>query len=149
MTVFNGLAESLLQEIHSWTQEHLPPASPSVLLHGDLLGQNILFDPREPDELPAVIDWSLAKLGDPAYDLAIVTRGRRRPFKRADGLARLLDAYAEAGGDPLMAAEVHLHELCMQAGWYRALLDTEGTARQQHELRQIRGLFRRVQENWK
>jgi thiamine kinase-like enzyme len=31
--------------------------------------------------LPAVIDWEYAIRGHPAYDLAIVTRGTRRPFQ--------------------------------------------------------------------
>ena len=143
-TIFQGQEELLLEEIEAWVREHLPPATPSVLLHGDLLGQNILVDIWE-DAPPAVIDWSLAQRGDSAHDLAIVTRGERRPFKKTDGLARLLDAYAKAGGQPLTAAEVHLHELCMQACWYMASQKEAGTARQEHYLRQLRGLFKRVQ----
>ncbi len=143
-TIFHEQEEPLFKEIQAWVHEHLPPATPSVLLHGDLMGQNILVDTWE-DELPAIIDWSLAQLGDPAYDLAIVTRGVRRPFKKADGLARLLDAYAEAGGQPLSAAEVRLHELCMLASWYRASQEEECSGQREHGLGLLRGLFRRVQ----
>ncbi len=32
-----------LRDAHAWTLEHLPPETPSTLLHGDLLGQNILL----------------------------------------------------------------------------------------------------------
>lgn len=144
-TMLQGQEEPLLEEIQAWVREHLPPATPSVLLHGDLLGQNILINTWERDQPPAVIDWSLAEQGDPAYDLAIVTRGVRRPFKKTDGLARLLDAYAEAGGQQLTASEVHLHELCMQAGWYQESLVEEGTAQEEHYLGVLRGLFKRVQ----
>ncbi|MES1178233.1 MAG: phosphotransferase [Myxococcales bacterium] len=35
----------------------------------------------QPGQTPAVIDWEYTALGDPAYDLAIVTRGARRPFQ--------------------------------------------------------------------
>ncbi len=42
-------------------EEHLPPATPSTLVHGDLLGQNILLGLSKPD---AVIDWEYAQLGD-------------------------------------------------------------------------------------
>ncbi len=64
---------------------------PSIrpLLHGDLLGQNILLAADGPHH---VIDWEHVKHGDPAYDLAIVTRGVKQPFQIANGLDRLLEA---------------------------------------------------------
>ena len=49
-----------------------------MLLHGDLLPLNLLWG-RETDEL-GVVDWESARIGDPAYDLAIVTRGHAKPF---------------------------------------------------------------------
>ena len=100
-----------------------PPDHPSVLVHGDLLEQNILLSPGE---LPCVIDWEFCRMGDPAHDLAIVTRGARRPFQMAGGLDRLLAAYAAAGGGSIARSEVHLHELCMAARWYREALRDEG-----------------------
>ena len=84
--------------------EHLPTARPSVLLHGDLLGQNILLAPGTP---PTVIDWEYARHGDPAYEFAIVTRGVQRPFEIADGLARLVEAYQRHGGQEVRAEHVH------------------------------------------
>ena len=68
---------------------HLPPATPSALLHGDLLGQNILFSLD--GEPLGLIDWEQTELGDPAYDLAIVTRGVKRPFKVSGGLDLLVE----------------------------------------------------------
>ncbi len=112
------------------------------MLHGDLLGQNILF--LLDDERPGLIDWEAAEIGDPAYDLAIVTRGARRPFKEDDGLARLLDAYLEAGGQPVTAAEVHLYELWLITRWYReALAGAPGHGPVQY-LNQLRGILRRA-----
>jgi hypothetical protein len=35
------LAPIEMRDAHVWALEHLPPAEPSALLHGDLLGQNI------------------------------------------------------------------------------------------------------------
>src|SRR5260370_42684213 len=35
------------------------------------------------------VDWECAQSGDAAYDLAIVTRGVRRPLRVANGLQRL------------------------------------------------------------
>jgi hypothetical protein len=48
----------------AWEEEHLPPGTASTLIHGDLLGQNILLGLGGPD---AVIDWEYAQFGDPAY----------------------------------------------------------------------------------
>jgi aminoglycoside phosphotransferase (APT) family kinase protein len=117
MEVFNGLQhEPVLAAAQAFALAHLPPETEAVLLHGDLLGQNI---PVAPDEPPGLVDWAAATRGDPAYDLAIVTRGVKQPFQIADGLARLLRAYKESGGIPIRATEVYLHELCLAAGWYR------------------------------
>jgi aminoglycoside phosphotransferase (APT) family kinase protein len=102
----------------AWAAENLPPEEPAALLHGDLLGQNILIDPSEARPF-AAIDWECAGMGDPAYDLAIVTRGVRRPFQVGGGLDRLLEAYRTArGADPHVTREhVRIHELCMAAEW--------------------------------
>lgn len=102
----------------AWANEHLPPDEPATLLHGDLLGQNILIDPTDPRPY-AAIDWAYARTGDPAYDLAIVTRGVRRPFQIDRGLDRLLEAYGAAHGrQPSVSREhVRVHELCLAAQW--------------------------------
>ncbi len=109
-----------LREAKEWALVNAPPDEPSVLLHGDLLGQNILLHPSEP---PAIIDWEATMLGDPAYDLAIVTRGTRRPFQIDRGLERLLDAYAACAPRRIAASAVHLHELCLAGRWYREALE--------------------------
>jgi aminoglycoside phosphotransferase (APT) family kinase protein len=116
LAVFDGLDDPVCADARAWAREHLPAAVPATLLHGDLLGQNILVWPDAP---PGLIDWEYATRGDPAYDLAIVTRGARRPFQIGGGLERLLDAYANAGGTQITASEVRFHELCMAGRWVR------------------------------
>jgi aminoglycoside phosphotransferase (APT) family kinase protein len=101
------------EAVRGWVREHLPPTQPSRLLHGDLLGQNLLLSLE--DEPVGVVDWGAAFLGDPAYDLAVVTQGVRRPFQVPSGLQRLLEAYHRAGGHPVSLADVYLHELCLRA----------------------------------
>jgi aminoglycoside phosphotransferase (APT) family kinase protein len=111
------------RDAEAWAREHLPPAEPATLLHGDLLGQNILLDPTEPVPY-AAIDWARAEMGDPAYDLAIVTRGVRQPFQIAGGMQHLLEAYGKArGGDAHVTLEqVRFHELCLAALWCKAAM---------------------------
>ena len=67
---------------------NLPEDGSSTVLHGDLLPQNLLLaieDDSVGDPEIAVIDWECAQIGDAAYDLAIVTRGVRRPFGEKTG----------------------------------------------------------------
>jgi aminoglycoside phosphotransferase (APT) family kinase protein len=117
-----GHARPIARDARAWALEHLPPDEPSSLLHGDLLGQNIIFDRGSKSLGIGVIDWEYATRGDPAYDLAIVTRGVRRPFQLADGLDRLLEAYARAGKN-VTSAHVRVHELALAGGWYRDSAD--------------------------
>lgn len=150
LAVFDGLSDKppLLRDAHAWAREHLPPAAPSVLVHGDLLGQNILlpvFD-EPPGAPPGVIDWQNARMGDPAYDLAIVTRGARRPFQVGSGLRLLLDAYAAAGGEETSPTAVRLYEVCMAAGWYARSLDPATRSHPpEQELSRLRSVLRRAQ----
>jgi len=58
----DGLAPGLV-----WMREHEPPASPDrSVCHGDFHPINILMAGRE---VTGVIDWSLARVGDPAWDV--------------------------------------------------------------------------------
>jgi aminoglycoside phosphotransferase (APT) family kinase protein len=113
------------QDADAWIREHLPPDTPASLLHGDLLGQN-LRRPWDDVGRVGVIDWAEACIGDPAYDLAIVTRGIRKPFAVANGLARLVDAYNRLARSPLTVAEVRVHELILQAASFQAAVRHSG-----------------------
>lgn len=130
-----------MRDAHAWTMEHLPPAEPSALLHGDLLGQNILLSVDGPHH---VIDWEYARTGDPAFDLAIVTRGARRPFQIDRGLERLLEAYREHGGREVAVDHVRVYELCLVAGWYREAVTGQGAHPPAAEIDRMRGLLRRL-----
>ena len=128
----------------AWATEHLPPPEPARLLHGDLLGQNILLDP-DSDPRHGVIDWEHTACGDPAYDLAIVTRCARQPFQIPGDAQRLLEAYHGSGGSPTVSLDhVRIHELALAAGWYRAgLADPDcGAHRMTESLHALRRVLR-------
>jgi len=59
----------------------------------------------------------MSRVGDPAYDLAIVSRGNRKVFGVRDGLKILVDNYLEAGGRPIALTDVHVHELLLVLYW--------------------------------
>ncbi|XXT25276.1 aminoglycoside phosphotransferase family protein [Sorangium sp. So ce429] len=140
ISVLHGVSE--LREAEQWALAHLPQEEPSTLVHGDLLGQNILLHWEKPF---AVIDWEYATRGDPAYDMAIVTRGARRPFQIDHGLTRLLDAYAAQGRPRIEASAVHLYELCLAGRWYRNALEGKGGGEPPDQsLRHVENVLRRA-----
>lgn len=141
LSVFDDLDDEV-EPARQWASDHLPADREATLLHGDLLGQNILVIP---EEKPALIDWEFCRMGDPAHDLAIVTRGVRRPFQMARGLDRLLDAYAAAGGEPLTAAEVHFREVCLAARWYHEALPGTGREPPEQARARLTSILRRAE----
>ncbi len=118
---FEKLPPSLFAEwqvaadARSWIVAHLD-RRPATVLHGDLLPQNILWRPMG-DRGVSVIDWEWARLGDPAFDLAIVTRGARKPLKESGGFQRLLETYNEMSGTELPGSAVRIHELLLNLNW--------------------------------
>jgi len=133
--------EPVAADAVAWIRAHLPPEDPAVLTHGDLLGQNVLFTFDGP---PAVIDWEYSLLGDPAYDLAVVTRGVKRPFKQRDGLALLLDAYNEDAECEIFPEDVRLYELYLFLNWYLESCKGEGRHPPDVSRDRLRALLRRM-----
>jgi len=132
-----GLPE--LEAAEQWAHEHLPADEPATLVHGDLLGQNILLHPTLP---PIVIDWEFAGLGDPAYDLAVVTRGKPKPFDMIKGFQQLLEAYSAAGGASIAPSDVRLYELCFVARWYKETALEKGRLSASHMLGNLRNVLK-------
>ena len=132
-------------EALAWARENAPPPEPCLFLHGDLLGQNIILDIEGKDP-PGLLDWEYAEVGDPAYDLAIVTRGARRPFELSGGLERLLDHYYERTGRNITRREVQLHELCLNAHWLLGKMEHFGhdSPTAESERRALANLLRRA-----
>ncbi len=52
-----------------WLEEHLPPSSGASLIHNDFKYDNLVLDPVEGISVKAVLDWEMATLGDPLFDL--------------------------------------------------------------------------------
>ncbi len=130
-----------LSEAEDWARRHLPADEPSRLVHGDLLGQNILLHPTQP---PTVLDWEYAGLGDPAYELAVVTRGKQKPFEMPQGFQRLLEAYSAAGGTVISPSDIRLYELCLVARWYKEALRQHGPVGASHVLGNLSNVLRRA-----
>lgn len=87
-----------------------------MVLHGDLLPQNLSWDLFETQKI-GVVDWEYAQIGDPAYDLAVATGGARKPLKECGGLEKLLATYARASGVEVLKSAVQIHEILMHLHW--------------------------------
>lgn len=55
--------------IDKWLQEHVPTESGAAIVHNDYRIGNVVLDAERPGEIKAVLDWELATIGDPLFDL--------------------------------------------------------------------------------
>jgi aminoglycoside phosphotransferase (APT) family kinase protein len=110
----------LAEEARDWIHANTPSCNHACFLHSDLLPQNLLYDweasTRE-DARVGIIDWELAFIGDPAYDLAIVSRGNRKVQGVKEGVKVLIDEYLNAGGKPISLSDIRVHELLLVLHW--------------------------------
>lgn len=105
--------DPVLRDALSWARAHLPPASPSALLHGDLLAQNVVLPTGGGP--PVLLDWERSERGDPAYDLFVCLRATRRAHEPSRGHATLFEAYRAAAGAALDEPATRIYELAMHA----------------------------------
>ncbi|MEE8587451.1 MAG: aminoglycoside phosphotransferase family protein [Acidobacteriota bacterium] len=142
--ILDGLDSPAAAEARDWAAGHLPSSDPARLIHGDLLGQNLLLGLE--GESIGILDWGEARIGDPAYDLAIVTRGVRKPFGTSNGLNKLLQGYNARSEIQLRASDVQLYELCLLAGYCEAA-DREygrGSSHAKNQENMLASFIRRV-----
>jgi aminoglycoside phosphotransferase (APT) family kinase protein len=55
--------------LQSWLSAHVPPESGATIVHNDFRIGNVVLSQEEPGRIAAVLDWELATLGDPLFDL--------------------------------------------------------------------------------
>jgi len=103
-----------------WLQEHLPPAGPARLVHGDFRNGNFIVGP---EGIRAVLDWELAHLGDPMEDLGwLCVKSWRygesgKPVGGFGQREELFAAYEAAGGTPVDPATVRFWEVFGTLRW--------------------------------
>jgi aminoglycoside phosphotransferase (APT) family kinase protein len=103
-----------------WLKDNLPEERTRVLLHGDFRNGNLMVGP---DGIRAVLDWELAHVGPPVYDLAwlCVTSWRfQRPELPVGGFGTredLIAGYDAAGGASVDPQELHAWEVFQTMNW--------------------------------
>lgn len=83
--------------VDAWLQENVPVESDSSIVHNDFRIGNVVLSEERPGAIAAVLDWELATLGDPLFDLgyflaSVPTDPPYNPTQRF-ALAMLEDGY--------------------------------------------------------
>lgn len=102
----------VLELAERWLRERIPGDARRTLVHGDFRVGNVLFGE---EGLRAVLDWELAKLGDPVEDLGwLCTKawrfGGEEPVGGLGSREALLESYEAAGGGHVAPAHLRFWE---------------------------------------
>ena len=54
-----------------WLAANVPESPPPTVIHNDYKLNNLVLDPDDLTEVRAVLDWEMATVGDPLFDLAV------------------------------------------------------------------------------
>ena len=92
-----------MESLIAWLPQHIPPAQPVRLVHGDYRLDNLIIKRDAPD-VAAVLDWELSTLGDPLADFTYHLMAWHMPASEsAAGTATLVGHDLGALGIPPMA----------------------------------------------
>ncbi|MBQ0923553.1 phosphotransferase family protein [Saccharopolyspora endophytica] len=65
----NGNPPAEFAELDAWLADHVPPESGASIVHNDYRLGNVIIGPESPGRVLAVLDWELATIGDPLFDV--------------------------------------------------------------------------------
>lgn len=115
-----GQARPVFEYALRWLADNLPDDDRRVLLHGDFRNGNLIVGPQG---IRAVLDWELAQVGPPAYDLGWLCVNSWRfqnPHLPVGGFGsreELLAAYQAEGGAVFGLEELHAWEVFQTMHW--------------------------------
>jgi len=62
---------SEVEPLTDWLARGIPESPPPAVIHNDYKLNNLVLDPEDLTEVRAVLDWEMATVGDPLFDLAV------------------------------------------------------------------------------
>lgn len=84
-------------EVDAWLAAHVPPESGEAIVHNDFRLGNVIVGPDSPGRVLAVLDWELATIGDPLFDVGYFLACYPVPDEPMTPTAELGAAALEAG----------------------------------------------------
>ena len=60
-----------VESLTEWLARDIPASPPPAVIHNDYKLNNLVLDPADLTEVRAVLDWEMATVGDPLFDLAV------------------------------------------------------------------------------
>jgi len=110
----------VLEFVFRWLKRNIPQEHPFCFIHADFRMGNIMFDEHG---VKSILDWELAQIGDPMYDIAIICMKSWRfdkPHNRVGGFGKeqdFLEAYQRAGGYPIDRERIRYWEVLANIFW--------------------------------
>jgi aminoglycoside phosphotransferase (APT) family kinase protein len=65
----DGTPPEGFEDIDGWLGSNVPPESGASIVHNDFRLGNVILAPDSPGRVVAVLDWELATIGDPLFDV--------------------------------------------------------------------------------
>jgi aminoglycoside phosphotransferase (APT) family kinase protein len=78
-----------LDDVTDWLRQNMPETPETTIVHGDYRLGNVMFAPRAPLTVVALLDWEMATLGDPLADVGYLTAMWAEPDDQPDPLLDL------------------------------------------------------------
>jgi aminoglycoside phosphotransferase (APT) family kinase protein len=108
-----------------WLEEHRPPPTDDVVVHGDFRNGNLVIGP---DGIRAVLDWELVHRGDPMQDLGYLCVrawrfGLDPPVGGFGDYEDLFAGYERVAGRPVDRDAVHWWEVFGTVWWGGGCMD--------------------------
>ncbi len=60
-----------VEPLTNWLSRDVPESPPPTVIHNDYKLNNLVLNPEDLTEVRAVLDWEMATVGDPLFDLAV------------------------------------------------------------------------------
>jgi aminoglycoside phosphotransferase (APT) family kinase protein len=115
-----------LERLAEWLSGNLPTSPPATLVHGDYKLDNVMFAPRSPARLVAILDWEMSTLGDPLADLGWMVTFWLEEHEGGDDVFADLNRVTKQPGFPSRVELVDRYESATDRDasaldWYRVL----------------------------
>ncbi len=110
----------VLEFTFRWLKRNIPRDHPFCFIHADFRMGNIMFDENG---VKSIMDWELAQVGDPMYDIGVIcTKSWRfdKPRNRVGGMGKeedFFEAYQKAGGFPIDRERIRYWEVLSNVFW--------------------------------